>query len=137
MIIGVGIDILKIDYINQMLEKHGDNFLKLHFSAAEIQMFLNKKRFANQFLGGRFAAKEAFFKATSAYTGMELGFCDIEVINDDTGKPEIKFLRHKPACMKDDLIWLSISHHCEYAVAQVIVERAGVGIVRNKMEVVK
>lgn len=137
MITGIGIDILKIDYISQMLRKYGNDFLKIHFSPMEIQMFKNKKRFGNQFLGGRFAAKEAFFKAISAYSGIELEFCDIEIINDSTGKPELKFTKHEPMFTQEDTIWLSISHHREYAVAQVIIERSGFEIACSKMGVVR
>ena len=123
MIKGIGIDILKIDYIDLMLEKYGDDFLKSHFSPMEIQAFQSKKRFANQFLAGRFAAKEAFFKAVSVCDGMEPEFCDIEIINDSSGRPELRLLKNTSEHLQEEGIWLSISHHRDYAVAQVIIEQ--------------
>ena len=123
MIKGIGIDILKIEYIDQMLEKHGENFLKLHYSPMEIQVFFKKKRYGNQYLAGRFAAKEAFLKAISFRNGFEPKFCDIEIINDCSGKPELKLLNNSFGRLKEDLVWLSISHHCQYAIAQVIIEQ--------------
>ena len=57
----------------------------------EFLIFKNKNSLKQkkEFLGGRFAAKEAFFKAHGIEHGM-LSFHDIEILNDKNGKPKIK-----------------------------------------------
>lgn len=69
-----------------------------------------------EFLAGRFAAKEAFAKAHGTGIGANLSFLDIQVENDEMGKPVIT----KPL---QEGVHLSISHSSDYAVAQVIIEK--------------
>lgn len=124
MIKGTGIDILAVDFIKTMIEDHGKIFLEKYFSSFEIQTFLKKKRFAEQFLAGRFATKEAFFKAMSTYKTFKIEFNEIEIVNDSLGHPYLRILKNQNSSenIKNDRVWVSISHHKEYAVAQVIIE---------------
>jgi len=62
MIRGVGVDIVKVDRIEQAVERWGYRFLKRIFTAAEIERCQQRARPA-QCLALRFAAKEAFAKA--------------------------------------------------------------------------
>jgi len=70
-----------------------------------------------EFLAGRWAAKEAFAKALGTGFGSQLDFQDLEVENDELGKP---FFRKHPY---DGLAHLSISHSKLEAVAFVILEK--------------
>lgn len=63
------------------------------------------------FVSGRFAAKEAIVKATNK----KIQFHDIEILNDDSGKP-IVFYRNKK--IKD--IMISISHETKFSVGMAI-----------------
>ncbi len=63
------------------------------------------------FLGGRFAAKEAIFKATNKNVLMK----DIDIINDEFGKPIVKM-------DIEGVIHLSISHENDFSIAYVIYE---------------
>ena len=69
-----------------------------------------------EFLAGRFAAKEAFSKAYGTGIGNSFSFLDIQVENDEKGKP---FFRYP----QENGVHLSITHSAEYAVAQVIIEK--------------
>lgn len=103
----LGIDIVEISRIRRMLEKHGDHFLSRVFTPAEID-YARMKKNMDQCLAGRFAAKEAFIKAS----GKKPAFKDIEVLSD-AGKPFIMYqgIRYDS---------VSISHERSYAVSIVL-----------------
>src|SRR3989304_3020869 len=73
----------------------------------------------------RFAAKEAMTKAMgTGFTG-GITWKDIEVLNKDSGRPEIILhgkVREIAESMEVRGIHLSISHDGDYAVAQVVLE---------------
>lgn len=123
MIKGTGIDLTKVSRYEKFLKD--EKFLEKYFHEEEILHVKSRGAGAAQSLAGKFAAREAFFKALG--TGFR-GFSpkDISVVNDKEGKPEIK-PSQKVRDVLDRLgenwsIHLSISHEKEYAVAQVILE---------------
>ncbi len=125
MILGTGIDIVKISRIKNLIEKYGERFLKKIYTEAEIEYCQQKKIYAPSF-AARFAAKEAVLKALG--TGMRNNsWQDIEVLNDDLGKPEVR-LSARTAIQAQELgvrsIFLSISHEKEYSIAQIVMEGA-------------
>src|SRR5580698_7861625 len=114
MILGTGIDIIEIDRIQKAVERWGDGFLNYVFTPGEIE-FAGKFKFPYQHYAGRFAAKEAIFKATGI---PHLTWHDVTIINDASGKPVCYFnnmdFKHR--------ISISISHSRDYAIANAIVE---------------
>ena len=72
-----------------------------------------------QHYAARFAAKEAVFKAVSEMLPdkYDINWNDIEILNDDTGRPYVNILNHD---INSENIDISISHCKEYAVASVI-----------------
>lgn len=73
------------------------------------------------YIAKRFAAKEAYAKATGMGIGVGgFGFCDLEINNDEKGKPY--FIK---TCSKHDQknIHLSMSDNGNYAIAYVIIEK--------------
>ncbi len=123
MIIGTGIDLAKVSRFNKLLEK--ESFLNKYFHLEEIKSIHSKGAGAAQSLAGRFAAREAFFKALgTGFKGYALK--DIKIINNPDGKPEIIpseiVIKKLDTLGKDWNIHLSISHEKEYAIAQVILE---------------
>ena len=63
-----------------------DGLKRKLFTSREIE-YCDSKRNGVQNYAARFAAKEAFFKALGTGWRDGLGFCDIEIINDELGKP--------------------------------------------------
>jgi holo-[acyl-carrier protein] synthase len=122
MIYGTGVDIVEIQKIQKMLGKEA--FLRKVFTDFEIAYCSRYKRSEPHF-AGRFAAKEAVFKALGTGFGNGLGFIDVEVKNDKNGKPNL-FLYRKAKEFSKTLgianMLLTISHCENYAVAQVIFE---------------
>ena len=124
MIRGIGIDIVKVDRIEQAVERWGYRFLKRIFTAAEIERCQQRARPA-QCLALRFAAKEAFAKALGLGMRKGLRWRDIEVVHDHLGKPGL--LLHNQAqrlleAMEARRTWLSLSDEREYALAVVVLE---------------
>jgi holo-[acyl-carrier-protein] synthase len=103
----VGIDIVDIGRIGGVLERCGERFLEKVFAPSEIARARSKKH-PQEYLAGRFAAKEAFMKAR----GGRLSWCDIEVLSEG-GRPFIIYRGKR----YDEV---SISHERSYAVSVVI-----------------
>jgi holo-[acyl-carrier protein] synthase len=115
MILGTGIDIVELKRIEKLITS--EKFIARILTSNEQAKFsaLSERR-KIEFLAGRFAAKEAYAKALGTGIGKELSFQDIEVINNELGKPFVHCERVK------EKAHLSISHSQEYAVAQIILE---------------
>jgi holo-[acyl-carrier protein] synthase len=123
MIVGIGIDMIEVQRVMDKVNKD-NGFKEKVFSASEIQ-FCTANRPAENY-AARFAAKEAFLKATGL--GLLLGndLCNIEVVNDVNGKPEINlsgsFKTHAETNGWNN-IHVSLSHLQQVACAVVIIER--------------
>ncbi len=115
MIQGIGTDIISINRIAQL--KNKEAFIKKILSQQEIavyETFKSPKR-QQEFLAGRFAAKEALYKALGARCeGYE--YTDFVILNEVNGAPYLA-----APLMKG--IHLSISHCEEYATAFAIFEQ--------------
>ncbi len=114
MIIGQGIDIVDIARIKQAIERQGQAFIKRVFTPDEIT-YIAKHKFPYPHYAGRFAAKEAIFKAMG---NPKLSWQDISIVNDAEGKP---VCRYKNKNYKHRIL-ISISHEKKYAVAQAIID---------------
>jgi len=114
MVIGVGIDIIKIEKIKNSIEKWKDSFLNRVFNPEELEN-ISKGKMYHQRLAARFAAKEAVIKAISKERPMAL--TDMFILNRENGAPYCKF--------KKDIgmdIFLSITHIEDYAVACAVAQ---------------
>jgi len=118
MVIGTGVDITEVNRLKKAVEKWGDAFLKRVFTPGEL---INAKTRGSlyQHLAGRFAAKEAVFKALG---DADLNWQDVEILNDPQGKPSCKFMNAKG---KGVAVIVSISHVKNYAVANAIITKKG------------
>ena len=125
-IIGIGVDIVNNSRINKLVKNK--NFVKRVFTENELKLSYKLKNKSN-FFSKRFAAKEAFSKATGFGISKNLHFKDIEVKNNKKGKPLIKlnncskiYLKRK-FMVKSFKINLSLSDEKNYSIAYVILER--------------
>ncbi|QJC27548.1 holo-[acyl-carrier-protein] synthase [Anaplasma platys] len=120
MILGIGVDLVLIERIRAILNKHGKRFLAKVFSDGEIQDSL---RYTNEgarvrHFAKRFAAKEAYVKAIGTGFGGEIESRYISVSNDKYGKPSISILGHKS---QEHSVALSMSDDGDYAIAFVTI----------------
>jgi holo-[acyl-carrier protein] synthase len=86
MIVGIGTDVVSIERIAGVLERHGERFVKRILTAEERRRYGRTKAKASH-LAKRWAAKEAFAKAIG--TGIHAPFTwqSITVGRDAKGKP--------------------------------------------------
>ncbi len=114
MVIGTGVDITEVRRLKQAVEKWGEDFLQRVFTKEELE---NAKTRGSlyQHLAGRFAAKEAVFKALGDKT---LNWKDVQILNDKEGKPSCAILNSRG---KKIDVHISISHVKTYAVASAII----------------
>ncbi|CDQ21506.1 holo-[acyl-carrier-protein] synthase [Halobacillus karajensis] len=117
MIKGIGVDIIELGRIKQSI-KRKERFVQRILTQREHDRYetLSEKRKV-EYLAGRFAAKEAFAKATGTGIG-ELGFHDVEILsNETTGAPVMSAKGYE-----NEQLWVSISHSTDHAIAQVVLE---------------
>lgn len=121
MNISCGIDIIEIDRIKDSIEDIGEKFIKKVFTDKEIEYCESKRMQKYQHYAGRFAAKEAAFKAVSARLNDKYSVCwqDFEVVNDEQGKPQINLKNINTENIEN--IDISISHCKLYAIANVVI----------------
>ena len=120
-VISVGVDICDIKRLGKIEEKFKNRFLQKIFTSKEIE-YCEKKHNKHSSYAARFAAKEAFLKAIG--TGLRDGFQwkDIEIENDNLGKPYFKFYGQTAALISKHNVHLSLSHTEKDAIAFVIIE---------------
>ena len=121
MIVGIGNDIIEIERIEKAISKEG--FKDKIYTQRELENIKKRGNRAETY-AGVFSAKEAISKAIG--TGVrELSLTDLEILNDDLGKPYVvvsekldKIIKSKK---EDYQIEISISHSKKYAIAMAII----------------
>jgi holo-[acyl-carrier protein] synthase len=124
MIAGTGIDLVDVKRMQRLLSKWGERFTGRYFSPGEIAYCRQKASSATHY-AARFAAKEAFLKSLGIGLGMGVGLRDIEIVNDDRGKPELIVYGEAQRILSDRGIrrlHVSLTHTTESAGAIVILE---------------
>ncbi|MBU8870141.1 MAG: holo-ACP synthase [Gemmatimonadales bacterium] len=121
MIIGLGIDIVDLTGFKDRLN---DDLLAELFLPGEIEYCRTQVRSWENF-AGRFAAKEAAFKALGEGLEQGLRFNQVEVLRADSGAVSLKFHGRVAERAADKGVlntFVSISHSRSNAIAVVIVE---------------
>ncbi len=124
MILGIGTDIVEIARIARSIERHAERFTKRIYTEAEIAYCLRFKRAAQHF-AGRWAAKEAAGKALGTGIFGSVRFREIEVINDERGKPLLTFsgsAAELASAIGAARLHVSIAHSDSHATAVVLIE---------------
>ena len=112
MIKGIGTDIIEVARIKNSIRRFGKSFLNHILTKEEITRAKDFKS-PYQHYAGRFAAKEAIYKA---WGDPKLSWQDICISNDKQGRPQC-LIRKKKA----PKLLLSISHCKTYATAVAVV----------------
>jgi len=129
VIFGIGTDIVRIQRMADNLDRYGERFAARILTEAEMTVFRESSQQA-QFLGKRFAAKEAAAKALGTGFRDGLSLRDIGVSNDGLGKPLLAFSDRARQALKNQGVGaahLSLSDESEYAIAYVVFEIAAGG----------
>ena len=132
MIFGIGTDILEVSRIDKILYKYNQTFINRILGYNEIEFLRDKSKNLGLFLGKRFAAKEATWKALSPNRCDGLAFKEIEVLNNRSGKPYLlfsgytdKYIKNKEKELNNKFIFdISISDEPPYVLAFVVISLA-------------
>ena len=116
----IGIDIVEVARIKQLVERHGERFIRRVYGPME-QQTLQARRDRFPFLAGRFAAKEAAIKALGKYLTVRPPYQEIEIINDNAGQPRLRFSETVSAHLNHLEFQVSIAHERSHAVAIVTI----------------
>jgi holo-[acyl-carrier protein] synthase len=124
-IVGIGLDLVKIDRIRSIAERWQARFLDRLYTKAERRYCLARPSPHASF-AGRFAAKEAVLKALGTGWSDGIRWQDIQVLNDRTGRPRATVTGRVKTLMKRagiTDIHISLSHDTDYAVAQAVLTK--------------
>lgn len=121
-IVGLGTDIIEIVRIARMIERHGELFLNRVFTDEEIR-YCQRRKECNQHYAGRWAAKEAVMKTLGTGFIRGIGWQDVEVRSEKSGRPTVllsggalEFAERRGIGQ----VLITISHCREYATATAI-----------------
>jgi len=89
-LLGLGMDLVEIDRIEDSMKNFGDRFLKRIFHPAEVAYAQTQARPATH-LAARFAAKEAASKAFGTGIGKALPWLGMEIGRHSSGEPFLRF----------------------------------------------
>lgn len=124
MIIGVGVDLVRIARIRQAIERWQDRFLERVFTPDELA-YARRRRDPAEHLAARFAAKEAALKALGTGLSMGVRWREMEV-RRERGEPPRLTLTGRTAALGAArgvrTLHVSLTHDGEYAMAQVLAE---------------
>jgi holo-[acyl-carrier protein] synthase len=124
-VVGIGTDIVEVLRIEQMIERHGELFLRRVFTENEVG-YCSARKAASQHYAGRWAAKEAVLKALGTGWAQGITWVDIEIRNDVAGKPTIT-LDGAAREIADELgigeMLISISHCRSHATAYALAKQ--------------
>jgi holo-[acyl-carrier protein] synthase len=124
-ILGIGIDIIENKRIKSLIKNKV--FLKRTFSRNEIE-FSKKLINKTNFFAKRFAAKESLVKALGTGFRDDINFKDIEILNNNLGKPyyikskKINLIIKKKFKINRYNLFLSISDEKNYSTAFTILQ---------------
>lgn len=127
MIVGIGTDVVSIERIAGVLDRHGERFVRRVLTPAERARFERTKMKASH-LAKRWAAKEAFSKAIGTGIHPPFTWQSITVGRDAKGKPLVVPNDAMAAYLRDLGVThshLSLTDDAGVAVAFVVLESLG------------
>ena len=132
MITGVGTDLIEVERVAGKISKE-EGFRELVFTPAEIAYCEGR---ANKFqhYAARFAAKEAFLKAIGTGWITGIAFNEIEITNDEQGRPLLNLIGRTSKFLEARGIgktWVSLSHLSNISSAVVVIESEPINATGN------
>ena len=124
MIYGIGTDLVAVERVQVLWQRHGERALEKLLAPAE-RIACADSTAPGRFLAKRFAAKEALGKALGTGIRAPVLLPAIAVIHDMHGKPAFAFSDDLATWMEERQLvaHLSISDEIAHALAFVVVEK--------------
>jgi holo-[acyl-carrier protein] synthase len=126
MIVGIGLDLVDLDRLGRLLERHGEAFVRRVCRDGEARGGSGPARVAH--VAGLFAAKEAAMKALGTGWAQGVAFRQIEVVRDAGGAPGLRLhgeAERRARQLGAARAHLTISHDGRSAAAVVVLEASG------------
>jgi len=111
--------------IESAVTQWGERFLGRIFTPRERE-YCYKFRDPYLHLAGRFAVKEAVFKALGTGWSRGVAWKEIETTNAPSGQPQVSVTGRAAELLRDlggDTIFVTISHDTDYSIGQVVIAR--------------
>ena len=121
MILGIGCDLIEIERFRTAISRSGAAFLDRLFTPNEID-YCNRNKDPVFCFAGRFAAKEALAKALGVGIGSAISWHDMEILNDEHGKPFVVWKADVEERFGVAKTHISISHSHTIAMAYAVIE---------------
>jgi holo-[acyl-carrier protein] synthase len=125
MILGIGVDVIELDRVRGVLERHGERFTGRILTRGE-RAYCSRRADPVPSIAARFAAKEAVLKGLGTGLSRGIGWRDVEVARGRGGPPTVVLHRNARTLAEQAgvaRVHLSLSHGRGIAVAVVVLER--------------
>ena len=119
ILLGLGCDLIEVERIRGVIERHGERFLQRIFTAEERDYCFSVK-YPHRHLAARWAAKEAVSKAFTTGVGPYLDWTSISVYHGARQQPLVRLDAKGEALLRQvgaTQVCLSLSHIDAYAMA--------------------
>jgi len=130
-IAGIGMDLLRLDRVQRVYDRHPQRFVRRILGPNEIEVFHRRyqrdPRRGIRYLATRFAAKEAFSKAIGLGMHMPMAWSRMQTLNAPGGRPYVKLSEPLASWYEQRFgaAHVSVSDEHDFVAAYVIVEAAG------------
>ena len=124
MIIGMGTDLIAVQRIKKIYQRHPQRFLERTYHPEEQAYCLKAKDPAER-LAARWAAKEAVMKALGTGWAQGIQFPHIAILHTESGAPCVQLFHQTAMYAEQQHIkqwWISMSHADGFAIATAIAE---------------
>lgn len=123
MVLGIGVDILKMEKLNKEYLTLEDPFMRKTYTLKEYEQAM-KWEIPFHYFATRFAGKEAVYKSLN-WMGDHIAFHEIEILNHRNGQPFVtlygKVKEHAIRVGVGEVL-ISLSFDSEYAIAYAIAQ---------------
>lgn len=129
MIVGLGTDVVKIQRMERLLERHPERAGQRLFTDGE-RAYCAGRAWPAECFAARFAAKEALLKALGVGLSAGIPWREIEVLSNRSGNPRLEVFGRALSLLEAsgaERIHLSFSHDAGVAVAVVVLEGGPAG----------
>jgi holo-[acyl-carrier protein] synthase len=124
MIVGIGIDLERVDRFRDLLARWGERFEKKLYTDDE-RAYCRGRGKPEQHFAVRFAAKEAALKAMGVPRHVGLEWQHFEIVRGESGAPSL-VLHHAARAVADRMnvlrVHLTLTHTDDTAAAFVVLE---------------
>lgn len=126
VLLGLGCDLIEVERIHKVLERHGERFLSRVFTPEE-QAYCSGLKFPHKHYAARWAAKEAVSKTFTTGIGTHLDWTSVSIYHGERKEPLVRLDAKGQALLAQvgaTGVLVSLSHTETHAMAVAALVRA-------------